>query len=112
MLYNISFIAKEQPNCHRMSKLCNEMFLTKCSPQHCCLLRTARFSINYFCREEEQPLSHASRASSPFRGAFLDAAPQKPLLKGEGDRLRWWGFAASPHVHPLRQKFFIGAERT
>ena len=32
---------------------------------------------NYFCREAE-PLSHAARASSPFRGAFLYAAPQKP----------------------------------
>ena len=25
-----------------------------------------------------KPLRHASRASSPFRGAFFDAAPQKP----------------------------------
>ena len=33
-----------------------------------------------------KPLSHASR--SPFRGAFFDAASQKPPLKGEGDRLR------------------------
>ena len=43
------------------------------------------FGKNYFCRKAE-PLSHASR--SPFRGAFFDAASQKPPLKGEGDRLR------------------------
>ena len=77
------------------------------------LEKQARYSNGEpFADPSYGPLSHASRASSPFRGAFLDAAPQKPLLKGEGDRLRWWGFAASPHVHPLRQKFFIGAERT
>jgi len=35
-----------------------------------------------------EPLSHASRASSPFRGAFGgDAALQKPPLKGEGGPL-------------------------
>ena len=44
------------------------------------------FDRNYFFWETAQPLRHASRASSPERGAFLDAAP---------------------HVHLLRQKIFI-----
>ena len=32
---------------------------------------------NYFCREADQPLSHASRASSPFRGAFFRCCTPK-----------------------------------
>ncbi len=32
-----------------------------------------------------------SRFALPFQGSFFDAAPQKPPLKGEGDRLRWRG---------------------
>ena len=57
------------------------------------------FGKNYFCRKAE-PLSHASR--SPFRGAFFDAAPPKPPLKGEGDRLRWWGSSDELHSTSLR----------
>ena len=41
------------------------------------------------------PLSHASRASSPFRGAFSPCSFGKPPLKGEGDRLRWRGSSMS-----------------
>ena len=59
------------------------------------------FGKNYFCRKAE-PFRHAARASSPFRGAFFDAALQQPPLKGEGYRLRWRGSSDELHSTSLR----------
>ena len=37
----------------------------------------------------------------PFQGSLFDVAPQKPPLKGEGDRLRWWG-SLPPNLTSIR----------
>ena len=76
------------------------------------LEKQARYSNGEpFADPSYGPLSHASRASSPFRGAFLDAAPPKPPLKGEGDRLRWRGSAVvrlTPRPSAQAEIFYRG----
>ena len=101
--------------------LCRRVFLLHrgmgdCeSPMSCliiCLVaviipRFSRFDKSFIFWEKlflPESRTPPSRFAAPLSGEpFLDFAPQKPPLKGEGGPLAAEGFsAAAPYVHPLR----------